>query len=298
MARTGLVSTPQDRRRAREKLTPPSELAGHWEASLGVIVPAAILFVLFAQAFVRLRTRGRRDHAGAHRAVLFVLALTIGSFALLSPLDATGEDYLLSAHMLQHVVIADAAPALALVALRGPLVFFLLPGAVLAPLARMRPLRRVLSWLLRPVVSVAAWMTVIACWHVPALYDVTLRNKGVHDLEHALFIVVGVLVWTQIVDPARRGAPTIPRRLVIALSLFVSGQILAYVYIFSFHALYPAYAHQQHRVFGWSAVLDQQLAGVVMMVEQILTLGTASAFLLRYRARYRTNAATAAARRS
>jgi len=243
-------------------------------------VPAAILLVLFAQAFLRLRIRGRRDHAGADRALLFVFAVIVGTLALLSPLDVTGEHYLLSAHMLQHVVIADAAPALALVALRGPLVFFLLPGPVLGTLARMRPLRRVLSWCLRPAVAVGAWITVIACWHVPALYDVTLRNKGIHELEHALFVVVGVLVWTQIVDPTRRGEPTVPRRLVIAVCLFASGQILAYVYIFSFHALYPAYAHQQHRVFGWSAVLDQQLAGVVMMIEQVLTLGTASALLL------------------
>jgi cytochrome c oxidase assembly factor CtaG len=259
---------------------PPSRLAGHWEASPAVIVPAAILLVLFAQAFIRLRMRGRRDHAGADRAVLFVLALAIGTVALLSPLDALGEGYLLSAHMLQHVLIADAAPAIALVALRGPLVFFLLPGPLLAPLARLRPLRRALSWLLRPLVSVAAWMAVIAAWHVPTLYDATLRNRGIHDLEHVLFVIVGVLVWTQIVDPARRGEPSVPRRLVIAVTLFAAGQVLAYVYIFSVHALYPAYAHERHRVFGWSAVLDQQLAGVVMMVEQFLTLGTASALLL------------------
>ena len=259
---------------------PPSRLAGHWEASLGVIVAAAILLLLFVQAFIRLRVRGRSDHAGFDRALLYVLALAIGTLALLSPLDAAGEDYLLSAHMLQHVLIADAAPALALVALRGPLVFFFLPAVILGPLARLRPLRGVMRWLLRPPVSVAGWMLVIAVWHVPALYDVALRNKGIHDLEHALFIVVGVLVWTQIVDPARRGAPTLPQRLVIAVLLLAAGQILAYVYIFSFHALYPAYAHQHHRVFGWSAVLDQQLAGVVMMSEQFLTLGTATALLL------------------
>ena len=261
---------------------PPSRLAGHWEASLGVIVPAAILLLLFAQAFIRLRARGRRDHAGFDRALLYALALAIGTLALLSPLDAAGEEYLLSAHMLQHVLIADAAPALALVALRGPLVFFFLPAAILGPLARLRPMRSVLSWLLRPPVTVAAWLLVIALWHVPALYDVTLRNKGIHDLEHALFIVVGVLVWTKIVDPARRGLPTVPQRLVIAVLLFAAGQILAYVYIFSFHSLYPAYAHQHHRVFGWSAVHDQQLAGVVMMLEQFLTLGTATALLLIY----------------
>ena len=268
-----------------DEAVPPARLAGHWETSLAVIVPAAVLLALFAQAFLRLRARGRRDHAGADRALIFVAALTIGTLALLSPLDAAGDDYLLSAHMLQHVLIADAAPALALVALRGPLVFFLLPGALLGTLARLRPLRRVLSSLLRPAVSVGAWMLVIACWHVPAIYDAALRNRGVHDLEHALLIAVGVLVWTQIVDPARRGEPTVPRRLVIVVALFAAGQILAYVYIFSFHALYPAYAHERHRVFGWSPVLDQQLAGVVMMAEQIVTLGTASALLLLRRKR-------------
>jgi cytochrome c oxidase assembly factor CtaG len=278
-----------------------SSLPEHWETSLGVIVPVAVLLVLFAQAFLRLRMRGRRDHAGFDRALLYVLALAIGTLALLSPLDAAGEDYLLSAHMLQHVLIADAAPALALVALRGPLVFFLLPPQILGPLARLRPLRRVLSWLLRPAVSVAAWMLVIALWHVPTLYDATLRNKGVHDLEHALFILVGVLVWTQIVDPARRGVPTVPQRLVVVVWLFAAGQILAYVYIFSFHALYPPYAHQHHRVFGWSPVLDQQLAGVAMMIEQFLTLGAAAALLLMprlQRNRYAIKAASAARKRA
>lgn len=259
---------------------PPSRLAAHWEATAAVIVPAAILLLLFAQAFIRLRLRGRRDHAGAARALLFVGAVVLGSLALLSPLDATGERYLLSAHMLQHVLIADAAPALALVALRGPLVFFLLPPFVLGPLARIRTLRVALRWLLRPTISVGAWMIVIAIWHTPTLYDETLVNRGVHDLEHALFVVVGVLVWTQIVDPARRGELSVPRRIVVAVCVFAAGQILAYVYIFSFHALYPPYAHQQTRLFGWSPVLDQQFAGVVMMVEQFLTLGTACAILL------------------
>src|SRR5205085_5011911 len=110
---------------------------------------------LFAQAFVRLRRRGRTDHAGFDRAILFALALAVGTLALLSPLDAVGERYLLSAHMLQHVSIGDAAPALALVELRGPLLFFLLPSAALGPLARLGPLRRALAWLLRPTVSLA-----------------------------------------------------------------------------------------------------------------------------------------------
>ena len=261
-------------------VVPISQLDSSWRAEPAVIVPAVVLAALFAQAFVRLRRRGRTDHAGFDRAVLFGLALAVGTLALLSPLDAAGEHYLLSAHMLQHVVIGDAAPALALFALRGPLLFFLIPAAVLGPLARVRPLRTGLGWLLRPAVSLALWAIVFAFWHVPAMYDATLRHDGLHDLEHALFVLAGLAIWTQIIDPARRGSPTVPGRIAIAVIVLAAGQILSYVLIFSFHSLYPAYANQPQRVFGWSPLLDQQLAGVVMMVEQLLTLGTAITVLL------------------
>lgn len=259
---------------------PISKLSSSWRSDAAVIVPACILAALFVQAFVRLRRRGRSDHAGVDRAVLFGLALTIGTLALLSPLDAAGERYLLSAHMLQHVLIGDAAPALALVALRGPLLFFLIPAVVLGPLARVTPLRRGLAWLLRPAVALTLWVLVFGFWHVPAIYDATLHHQGLHDLEHALFVVAGLLVWTQIVDPARHGTLTVPQRIAIAVTVFAAGQILSYVLIFSFHPLYPAYADQPARLFGWSPLLDQQLAGLVMMVEQLLTLGTAVAILL------------------
>jgi len=51
------------------------------------------------------------------------------------------------------------------------------------------------------------------------------------------------------------------------------------VLVFSFTPLYPAY----HGAYGVSTVTDQQLAGIVMMVEQLLTLGTCVALLLRPR---------------
>ena len=41
-------------------------------------------------------------------------------------------------HMLQHVLIGDLGIALMVVAVRGPLLVFLLPPRVLAPIARDR----------------------------------------------------------------------------------------------------------------------------------------------------------------
>jgi cytochrome c oxidase assembly factor CtaG len=255
-------------------------LGDTWRPSLAVIIPAAVLLVLFVQAFIRLRRRGRVDHAGWDRLLLFLVALTIGTLALVSPLDATADQYLLSAHMLQHVTIGDAAPALALVALRGPLLFFLIPGPVLAPLARLRPLRKFLRQLVRPRVALVLWGLAIGCWHVPNFYDYTLTHRTVHDLEHLCFVVAGILVWTQIADPARRRELTVPQRVAFAAAIFAAGQALSYVLIFSLHPLYPAYAAQNDRLFGWSPMFDQQLAGLTMMVEQLLALGTACVILL------------------
>ena len=67
--------------------------------------------------------------------------LAVGVLPLVSPLDAAGDQYLLSAHMLQHVLIGDLAPLLLVLAVRGPLVFFLVPPSLLRPLARSRRLR-------------------------------------------------------------------------------------------------------------------------------------------------------------
>jgi cytochrome c oxidase assembly factor CtaG len=189
--------------------------------------------------------------------------------------------------MLQHVLIGDAAVALALVAVRGPLVLFLLPPLVLRPLGRSRGVRATLGLLFRPAVALAAWAVVIAAWHVPAVYDYALSHRTVHDLEHLSFVVVGVLVWTQLIDPARRGHLSPVQRLGYAGLLFALGMVLADVMIFSFHPLYPAYAHQQVRLWGVSPLRDQQLAGLVMTLEQLLTLGICAAILLRLVARRR-----------
>ena len=65
--------------------------------------------LLFAQAVVRLRRRGRPDLAGWDRVVLFAAALALAWVALLSPLDRIAEEKLLAGHMTQHVLIGDLA---------------------------------------------------------------------------------------------------------------------------------------------------------------------------------------------
>jgi cytochrome c oxidase assembly factor CtaG len=243
------------------------------------IVLVAIVALLFAQAVARLRRRGRADLAGWDRVALFATGLAVTLFALVGPLDRIADDKLLSAHMGQHVLIGDLGPALMVSALRGPLFVFLLPAPVLAPLAHSARVRTVLGTLLRPRVAFPLWAVNLATWHVPYLYDLALRHQRLHDFEHVCWTFCGILVWTLLVDPGSHRRLSVGGRVALAASLFAAGQILTDVLVFSFTPLYPAY----HGAYGISALTDQQLSGVVMMVEQLATLGTCVALLLRPR---------------
>jgi putative membrane protein len=231
-----------------------------------IVALCALGTLLFAQALVRLRRRGRRDLASLNRVPLLAAGIGIVLFALFR-LDARADDNL-TWHMAQHVLVGDLAPALLVLATRGPLSVFLLPAPILAPLARS-PLRTLVGTLLRPKVAYAFWASNLALWHVPWLYDDALAHEWLHDLEHACWTLAGLIVWTVLLDERRSPA----RRVALAAAMFASGQILTDVLVFSFDALYPSYP----------SVRQQQLAGVVMMAEQVLTLGTLAFLLLRPR---------------
>jgi putative membrane protein len=243
------------------------------------VVLAAIAALLFLQAVVRLRRRGRADLAGWDRVALFAAGLGVTLFALVGPLDRIADEKLLSAHMAQHVLIGDLGPALMVTALRGPLLVFFLPASILAPLARNARFRAVLGTLLRPRVAFGLWAANLAIWHIPYLYDRAAEHQPLHDFEHVCWMFSGILVWTLLIDPGSHRRLSVGGRVALAAAMFAAGQILTDVLVFTFTPLYPFY----HGAYGISAVTDQQLAGIVMMVEQLLTLGTCVALLLRPR---------------
>ena len=263
---------------AHPKPVPPDELASHWSAPRVVLAAAGLALVLFAQAFFRLRRRGRPDLAPWSRGALYAAGLALVMLPLVSPLDGVADRYLLSAHMLQHLLIADAGAALLVLAVRGPLAFFLLPPALLRRLAAARPVFRILA---RPDVAFVAWVAAFGGWHFPSAYDYTLLHPWAHELEHATFVLAGTLAWIQIVDPARRGRLTRGGRALFAFGLFAFGQAVSIALLAARAPAYGVYAAQPHRVFGLSPLLDQRLAAAVMFAEQAVTVGTALVVLLR-----------------
>jgi cytochrome c oxidase assembly factor CtaG len=267
-------------------VTAPEDLWKAWSLDPLVLAGAVIAIALFLHGWRRLHRR-RPAVAPWTRIPLFVAGVAVVVIGLVSPLDAIAEEYLQSAHMLQHVLVADLGIALALLAVRGPLSFFFLPRDLLAPLARQDWLRSALSFLLRPVVAVSLWLAVLVAWHIPALYESALEQPVVHRLEHLSFVVAGLLVWTLIVDPSGHRRLSVNGRIGLAVGLFWAGQLLAYVFVFSFEPYYDVYVDQPERLFGLSPLTDQKLAGVVMMTEQALTLGLALVLLVRHARRQR-----------
>ena len=250
-----------------------------WSFQPLVLGAAAVAIAFFLHGWLRLHRR-RAELAPWTRIPLFVAGVVVSVLAIVSPIDPIGEDDLQSVHMLQHVLLADLGVMLCVVAVRGPLVVFLLPRDLLVPLARMQWLRHFLRFLLRPWISYAVWVTILVLWHVPLLYEAALHHALVHDVMHASFVLGGILIWTQIVDPARHRRFTLAERLGYAAVVFWTGQVMAYVILFDPTPLFSTYRRQPDRLLGISALTDQKLAGVVMMVEQVLTVGIAFLVLL------------------
>jgi cytochrome c oxidase assembly factor CtaG len=95
-------------------------------------------------------------------------------------------------------------------------------------------------------------------------------------------MLAGTLVWILLVDPGGHGRLGRGGRVALAVAMFAAGTVLSDVLVFSFRPLYPAY----EGAYGLSGRMDQQLAGIVMMVEQMLVLGTLVFLLIRPRLRH------------
>jgi putative membrane protein len=244
-----------------------------------VLVGALALVILYAQGWLRLRRRGRPDLADGARAAAFGAGIAVIVLAVVSPLDEVGEEYLLSAHMIQHLLLGDVGPLLLALGLVGPLSLFLLTRPALRGLARVGPLRAAVRALGRPITAVVIWAAVTAGWHVPVAYEYALTHRWTHDLEHATMTLAGLLVWFQIVAvlPRLRRSPA--RRAGLALVVFAIGFVVSQV-LFLTDPLYDVYVDQPERLFGLSPAADQVRAALFMGTEQLITLVGAAGLLL------------------
>jgi cytochrome c oxidase assembly factor CtaG len=237
-----------------------AEVPWSWEPA--IILPLAILMSVYTAGVSR---RGNIHRLRWRHASFYTGWLTL-ALALVSPIHELGEQ-LFSAHMLQHEI---------LILVSAPLISAAHPGATMlwafAPSHRSNLGRWVRSiehstpivFLTRPL---AAWLLEAAAlwiWHVPVLYQATLRSDWIHAGQHLSFFVTAVLFWSALYGVGR-SAMSYGAAIFYVFGTAVHCSALGALLTFSTIPWYPAY-QQTTQAWGLTPLQDQQLGGVIMWV--------------------------------
>jgi len=231
-----------------------------WPFDLTVYAGLVLLFFVHGW-LARGAPDARRKHTFYFLAGLFTLWI-----ALETPIDTISDHYLDSVHMLQHVLLAFVAPPLMLLGLS--------PGMA-ARVAKVPGLRAVTEPVQAQVIAAA----VMIAWHAPALYDATLSNESLHVVEHVMFIASGVVLYWPIIEATSAQARwhmSPGAKLVYMLLATLPQDGVALALIFSRVPFYDFYTHVPRLVAGFTALIDQTVAGAVLMIVGKVTLAVAA----------------------
>jgi len=255
-----------------------THIPGWTSWSFNPIIALALVaaVVTYARMYRRASAKAATPPNAGHW-VPYALGILTLVLALFSPLDDIGDRYLLSAHMTQHELLSDIAPALLVLGLRAPI----LPlGLSRNALLAVAPGRRSASsrffaiatspWVALPLWALATWI-----WAIPAVFDYAATHSMVHVLEHTTLFYTGLALWWLIIDPLP-GARQRPNGQRLGLLGFtrVASAFVCVPLTWLATTEYPLYASAP-RSYGLSAIADQRLAGASMCFVEILVLGIA-----------------------
>jgi putative membrane protein len=246
-------------------MTPNEPIYAAWQFDpvlIGGIVAVALAYAL---ATGPLRSRiapGQPYEVGS--AAWFYGALVLFFVVEGSPLHDLAERYLLSAHMVQHLLLSYVVARMLIVGVPAWLWRAMLTHPRTFGIARA---------VLRPVVTFTVFATFFALWHVPVVYQAALMNATLHHVEHLVFLLTAVMLWWPILSPLEE-LPRSPYLVRLAYLFTIPiAQLPVFAGItFNPEVVYPLYA-MAPRAFGLSVMADQALAGAIMKVFGLLFFG-------------------------
>lgn len=239
-----------------------------WTLPIGLTLSIVLTGILYLRGWIAIR-KTRPNQFGGLQLASFMSGLTVLWLSIGSPMDGLA-DALLSAHMVEHLMLMSLVPPLLLFGL--PVVPLLrgLPAGItrvfVGPLIRQNILRRLMHWLVTPIVAWLAMNFVFLSWHVPGAYDFALEHEYWHDFEHVCFLGTSLLFWYCIIRPwpareNQRGWGI----LLFLISADVINTLLSAFLAFCDRPVYQFYVDHPNP-FHASPLEDQVLGAVIMWV--------------------------------
>ena len=250
-----------------------------WSWEPGIVIPLLTFVAIYGEGAIR---RGNM-HRLRWRHASFAAGWLSLFLALTSPIHELGEQ-LFSAHMLQHEIM---------ILISAPLIAAAHPGATCLWAFAPRQRSGIGGWMHKVETSqvmrfisapLHAWILGAAAlwlWHVPVLYEATLRSDWIHAAQHLSFFLTAVLFWSALYGMGRSAAQFGAAALYI-FGTAVHCSALGALLTFSRVLWYPVYANSTRR-WGVTPLSDQQLGGLIMWVPSgVVFIGIALALMSRW----------------
>jgi cytochrome c oxidase assembly factor CtaG len=204
----------------------------------------------------------RLERPARVRVAAAVLALVLLLAAFATELEPLANHTFLWAHLLQNVVLAEWVPGLLVLAI---------PPALARRAGRFP--------LFRPLAGLPLWLATYYTWHLPWLYDLALRHPhSLLHVEHLSYLAAGTCLWWPVVHGERSAGA----KAAYLFAAFVLASPLGLLLALIPRAIYSFYV-QAPRTWGPDPLVDQQIAGVTMAVEEaVVFFAVFAAYLLRF----------------
>lgn len=231
-------------------------LAHGWEIHPTVVIGC---IALLAWYFAGVPRRSKQAYP-------FLLGVLVLALSLISPIDPLGDEYLFSAHMLQHLLLILIVPPLLILGLASDRVL---------QWRRQASVRRAEAILGKPSIAWTSNMLMMAVWHIPTLYNAANAITVVHVIEHLTFLVTGCMFWWPIFNPIEEDRLRPAQSMVYLFGAAVVSTVLGILITFLPVGHYEPYLHPVdelgalhlvREIWGISAVEDERLAGLLMWV--------------------------------
>lgn len=232
-----------------------------WDPAWDELAAAAAVTAAYALAV-------RRYGASPLRLAAFAASQLLVLAVFVTPIGTLSLNYLLSAHLFQNVALAEWAPALAVL-------------GVSPAIARALARHRVVRALTHPFVALPFWLGTYGVWHIPAVYDAALRNGALLHLEHANYFLAGLMLWWPVFQAEPHDLSSARK----AVYVFAAFLLASPVGLFLALLPEPIYAFYEEapRIWGISALTDQQIAGVIMAgTEAVVFFAVFAVYVLRF----------------